>query len=147
MNIGTAFPSKYLKASDLGQLRPVVVIDAVRMESIGDDEDKPVVHFQGKAKGLVLNKTNANMIAEITGSQETEHWRGRRIALYASKTDYQGKRVDCVRVDYPPQGAGTPTPPPPPPPAEEFQADDSDVPFAWLLPVVGPAILALQVLA
>lgn len=154
MNIGTAFPSKYIRAADLGRNRPVVAIDSVTMEEIGDDEPKPVIHFQGKTKGLVLNKTNANMIQEITGTPETEHWRGKRIVLYASKTDFGGKRVDCIRVDYPPVGApmsaSAPAPayqPPPQPirtPVSEFQqggefsegeqgqpymADDSDVPF------------------
>jgi hypothetical protein len=129
MNIGAAFPSKYIKAAELGLARPTVTIDRVTIESVGgDDEQKPVVHFQGKAKGLVLNVTNANMISEICGTPETDHWRGKRIVLYASKTDFGGKRVDCIRVDYPAQGAAAP-PPPPPPPADNFQVSDDDVPF------------------
>lgn len=104
MNIQTAFPSKYLKAADLGKARPVVTIAKVAMEDVGDDH-RPVVYFQGKDRTLVLNKTNANMIEEIAGTPETDSWRGVAIVLYASKTDYGGKRVDCIRVDTPPPSA------------------------------------------
>lgn len=129
MNIGAAFPSKYIKAAELGSARPTVVIDRVVIESVGgDDEQKPVLHFQGKSKGLVLNVTNANMITEICGTPETEQWRGHRIVLYASKTDFGGKRVDCIRIDYPPKGSAV-APPPPPPPADDFTVSDEDVPF------------------
>lgn len=104
MNIDAAFPSDYLKASDIPQgRRATVVIENVTIENIGKTKDqRPVVYFQGKEKGLVLNKTNARMISAITGSGETEHWRGRQIALYSTIVEYQGKPVPALRVDYPP---------------------------------------------
>ena len=101
MNINSAFPSNYLKAADLRGGRVTVVIDSVAIENIGD-EDKPIVYFQGKEKGLVLNKTNANMIAEIAKSEETDNWHDVRVTLYSCKVDFQGRRVDAIRVDYPP---------------------------------------------
>lgn len=100
MNIQTAFPSRYLKAADLGDKHPVVTIADVVMEEIGDDK-LPVLTMRGKDKALVLNRTNSNMIAEIAGTFETDQWRGVQIQLYATKTDYQGKRVACVRVEAP----------------------------------------------
>lgn len=123
MNISGAFPSNYLKASDLQGRRVPVTISHLRMEDIGDDH-KPVLYFHGKEKGLVLNKTNANMILEITGTEETDHWKGKSIELYPTKTDFQGRRVDAIRVDYP-GSANTQTPAPPPPPT--LTADD--IPF------------------
>lgn len=124
MKIGAAFPSQYLKSEDIGQARPVVVMDRVEVEEVGDGH-KPVLYFRGKEKGLILNKTNAGMIAEITGSDETDTWRGKRILLYQTKTDFQGKRVPCIRIDYP-ETSRTPAPPPPP---EEVEISDDDVPF------------------
>jgi hypothetical protein len=100
MNISGAFPSTYLKAADLQGRRVTVTMAGVRLEDIGG-EQKPILSFVGKDKGLVLNKTNANMIAEITGSEETDDWKGQAIVLYPTKTDFQGKRVDAIRVDYP----------------------------------------------
>jgi hypothetical protein len=123
VNINTAFPSSYLKAADLQGRRAPVTVDRVAMEDIGG-EHKPVLFFQGKDRGLVLNKTNAAMIAEIAGSEETDEWKGVRIVLYPTKTDFQGKRVDAIRVDYPENASARPKPAPAP------VADDDDlVPF------------------
>ena len=98
MRTSEAFPSNYLKASDLNGRAVRVTIESVSMEKIGDDR-KMVLHFVGKDKGLVLNKTNANRIVEAVGSDETDDWEGTRITLYACKVDFQGKRVDAIRVD------------------------------------------------
>lgn len=113
MNINGAFPSTFLKAADLSGRRALVTISHVTMEDIGD-EHKPVLFFAGKEKGLVLNKTNANAITEITGTDETDGWRGKAIVLYVAKVDFQGKRVDAIRVDYPQTATQAPVPPPPP---------------------------------
>ncbi len=120
MNIAGAFPSTYLKAADLQGRRVSVTISSVRVEEVGDGH-KPVVFFSGKDKGVVLNKTNATMIAEITGTDETDEWTGKSIVLYPTKTDFQGKRVDCIRVDYPTNGKAKPAPLPEP--------DEDTVPF------------------
>ena len=104
MNIQGAFPSQYLKAADLQGRRVTVTIADVKMEDIGGDH-KPVLRFQGKDKGMVLNKTNASLIAEIARSDETDEWSGVKIVLYPTKTDFQGKRVDAIRVDDPARGS------------------------------------------
>lgn len=128
MKIGEAFPGNYLKAQDLGNSRVRVVIDRVEMEDIGGDH-KAVLYFQNKEKGLVLNKTNSNIITELKGTDETDEWHGFPVVLYKTKTEFQGKRVDCIRIDEAPiQGRPAP-PPPPPPPVDDFQAADDDVPF------------------
>lgn len=123
MNINTAFPSSYLKAADLQGRRVPVTVDRVAMEDIGG-EHKPVLFFQGKDRGLVLNKTNAAMIAEIAASEETDEWKGVRIVLYPTKTDFQGKRVDAIRVDYPEAVAPQRTKPQP-----VATEDDDPIPF------------------
>lgn len=144
MKTSDAFPSNYLKASDLQGRAVRVVIDAVTMEDIGDDR-KPVLHFHGKDKTLVLNKTNANRIEEATGTDEMDDWRGWTITLYPCKVDFQGKRVDAIRVDDKPGASHAPKPaakkkaaPPPElePDGDEFVAeefarvaDDDDPPF------------------
>ena len=140
MKIGSAFPSKYIKASDLGESKVLVTIDRIEVENVGtggQKETKPVAFFRGKDKGLVLNKTNAKKISAILGTDETDEWQGGRIVLYATETEFQGETVDCVRVTAPPKGSsGKPAAPPPPPPdpegdpeADRFHADDDDVPF------------------
>lgn len=96
MRVGDAFPSKWLKASDLQGRAHKVVIGDVVMEDVGDGE-KPLLYFKGKKKGLVLNKTNAEVIASYFGD-EMDMWSDREIEIYPDKTHYQGKLVDCIRV-------------------------------------------------
>lgn len=127
MRVGSMFPGNFLKAADLNGRRVVVQIDRVAEEDLGS-EKKPVLWFTGKDRGLVLNKTNANAITDLFGTDETEDWHGRYITIYPTKTDFQGKRVDCIRVA-PTQHGQQPKPAVPPPPADEFQAGDDDVPF------------------
>lgn len=104
----TAFPSKYIKAEDVGA-RPVATIATVDVEDIGagqNKESKLVVHFEeASLKPLVLNKINSDTIAEIAGSEDYDLWPGTKIQLFGSKTEFQGKRVACIRVQEPPVAA------------------------------------------
>lgn len=126
MDINGAFPSNYLKAADLQGRRIAVTVREVAMEDIGGDH-KPVLYFQGKDKGVVLNKTNANMISEIAGTTETDEWAGVKIVLYPDKTDFQGKRVACIRMDYP-AADGKQQPAFKPAPKRE-PGEDDDIPW------------------
>lgn len=99
MNINDAFPSNYLKASDLGEAQPIVTIDRVEFEAVGRAKEmKPVVYFTGKSKGMVLNKTNSKKIAELAGSNDTDDWHGVAVKLYATEVDFQGETVEAIRV-------------------------------------------------
>lgn len=117
-NINEAFPSKFLKASDLQGRTIAVVIERVEFEPVGQSREmKPVVYFEGKEKGLVLNKTNSTKIVQIAGSTETDDWHGVRVAIYPTETSFQGDQVECVRIKAAPAGKGSvvrPTPPPEP---------------------------------
>ena len=134
-NINDAFPSKYLKASDLKGQQPVVTMARVDFEEVGQRKDlKAVLHFDAKDKGLVLNKTNANKIVEIVGSALTEDWKGHQIRLYPSVTTFGGEEVECIRVRAVAGQRMTMTKrPPPAPPPDPIDApgfvDDEDMPF------------------
>jgi hypothetical protein len=139
-----------LKAEDLPEgFRAVVVVESAYVQEFKDRDDdrkterKIVLRFQGKSKGLALNVTNANMMAEIAGSRDYDYWPGKKVVLYRTMTDYSGRRVPALRIDHPMSSPPPPPvrrpapPPPPPPPAREpgtddgdgFQATDADVPF------------------
>lgn len=141
-NINDAFPSNYLKASDLKGSQPLVTIDRVEFEPVGRTKEmKPVLYFVGKEKGIVLNKTNANNIANLSGTPETDQWHGVRIRLYSTHVEFQGETVEAIRVKAAPPNGATPhaVQPPPPTPAPVPLTDD-DIPFSWLLPLVLPVL-------
>src|SRR5271166_2605021 len=99
MHINAMFPSNYLKASDLQGRNVLVVIDRVAMEKLGDD-DKYILYFQGKQKGVVLNKTNGTNIALAYG-EDTEDWIGKEVVLYPAMVDFQGRSVSAIRIRQP----------------------------------------------
>ena len=99
MKINEAFPSNYLKAADLQDREVTVTMADVKMEKLGDD-NRPVLYFKGKEKGLVLNKTNANNIASRYGD-DTEEWFGQQITLYPAMVDFQGRSTEAIRVRIP----------------------------------------------
>lgn len=118
MRMNDAFPSKFLKAADLNGVAVKVVISSVTFEDIGDDAEKPVMRFEGKAKGLVLNITNAKMVEAYHG-EEMDNWAGKQIELYPTKTSFRGEVVDCLRIRVEA----------PPPPAAAEEGDEGEVPF------------------
>jgi hypothetical protein len=130
-NINDAFPSNYLKASDIRGSEPVVTIDRVEYEPVGRQREmKAVVYFKGKTKGVVLNKTNATKIVQLAGSPQTEDWDGCRIRLFATETEFGGETVECIRVKAaPPNGARAAVTPPPPPSREPGDEMDDDMTF------------------
>jgi hypothetical protein len=147
VNINDAFPSNYIKASDLGDVQPVVSIDRVEVEPVGRTKEmKPVIYFVGKEKGMVLNKTNSKKIAEIAGSGDTDDWHGVEVKLFATEVDFQGETVEAIRVKAPTQAGRRPAARPEPVAAAKDLTDD-DIPFAWLLPIVLPLLGAGALLA
>src|SRR6185369_3795312 len=112
------FDNDYIGSWDLGACDHAVVIEKVvqvelHVPGTSAKERKPLVHFVGKKKPMVLNTTNAKAIAAMYGTN-TDEWIVKSIAIYATKTSFAGEEVDCIRV--------RPTPPKPRPKKSETQA-------------------------
>lgn len=153
MKMNQVFQGKYLK-SDSDEIPEdgdtVVTIRVVVMETLrGDngDEEKPVMYFNEYEKGMVVNKTNWGIISKALGSDESEDWPGRQIALYSADVQFgsEMKRGIRVRSKAPkrqaaqqaaPVAAARPAQQQAAPPRRMTQADvdnpapDDDIPFA-----------------
>jgi hypothetical protein len=134
MHIDQCFPSTYLKPADIPQGREAVVV-IERFEAVHfDDGDKPCIFFEGKTKGFLLNRTNANSLREAFGPI-TDNWIGGSIVIFATSTDYAGKRVPCLRVRVPERvNAGDSRPP-----APHHQPAPKSPPAASPSPTASPA--------
>lgn len=77
----------------------------VEIEQIRQDMC-PVLYFQGKDKGVVLNKTNARTISAAYGD-DTEAWAGQPVELYEAEVMYEGKAVPGIRMTVPRVAAQT----------------------------------------
>ncbi len=125
------FPSNYVKAADLnGKTCPLTIRTCVS-EELGqgnDKEKKSVLYFEKAQKGLVLNKTNATVIADAYGD-DTDNWTGKAVEIYPTEVDFKGKLVDGIRLRIQPQQQ--PEKQPEPQPTAAPMADDpSDaIPF------------------
>lgn len=83
--VSELFPSRWLTAADLAG-RPVrVVIESVDFENMrqrdGTTERKAVITFEKAHKQLVLNKTQAQAIMNLAGSERFADWPGVAVVL------------------------------------------------------------------
>jgi hypothetical protein len=103
-DINSQFPSKYLRATDLGDDAVLVTIDRVVPEVIkntqtGRDEQKPAIYFhEFPNKPLILNKTNAKKISTLLKTGETDDWPQQQIQIFATETQFGADTVPCIRV-------------------------------------------------
>jgi hypothetical protein len=125
------FPSRFLKAADLGGKPRDVEIKRAPQEELGSGDDKEiktVLYFSDGTKPLPLNMTNWDAVAGIAGD-DTDNWPGHRIELYPDKTTMKGSVVDCIRIRAPRQEMRQkPTARPPTSRADDDDMDDS-IPF------------------
>ena len=99
MKLNEMFPSRFFKAIDC---KPplTLTVTGVAPEKFQDGTSKHVVSFRESEKGLVLNKTNAESIAEMYGD-DSDRWAGRQIELYSAKVTGPNGLTDGVRVRMP----------------------------------------------
>ncbi len=126
--------SKFLKKEDVGR-GVLLTITGCLQKNVAKEgaepEHKWCLTFKEEDKPLVLNGTNIQLVEQITGSDDTDHWVGKRIVLYTDPTiSFQGKVVGGIRVRKPKATAppAAPTPAPEPEPDDDI-SDDSDIPF------------------
>lgn len=101
MRVSDMYPARFMKADDFeeDEVR-IVTIKSVEMEELGqgkDKQSKPVIFFRDHEKQLVLNKTNASIIAKFYGD-DSDDWFGKKIALHAIEVESFGDIVRAIRV-------------------------------------------------
>lgn len=91
----------YIFAFDLAGKDVTVRIARVEAATLtgsgGRKAKKPVIHFEGKDKGLALCKTNSKTIAAIYGN-DTDAWVGKLITMFPTTTTFGSDTVDCIRI-------------------------------------------------
>jgi len=105
MNIASLKQSKFLTKADVGTgvLATIkeVYQDNTALEGAPEDL-KWIISFSEIEKPMVLNSTNGQLIAQITGSDETDNWYGHKIVLYEDPSiSFRGKVVGGIRVRAP----------------------------------------------
>ncbi len=92
------FPSKWVKSSDIGSTPRTAIISRIDFELIGhEQEKKAVLSFQNTTKRMILNRTNAQILASLYG-KEVMSWIGKRITLYCAEVQFRGTTTLAVRI-------------------------------------------------
>jgi hypothetical protein len=105
MNVNDLKDSRFLTKHDvepdvLATIKSYEKVN-VAMESQAP-ETKWTLWFKELPKPLVLNSTNGQLIAAITGSEEAEDWIGKKVVLYNDKAvSFAGKITGGIRVRAP----------------------------------------------
>ena len=140
MNISQLKQSRFLTRADVGR-GVLATIKEVYQDNIAKDgapeELRWCLEFDELDKPLVLNSTNAQIIASVIHSDETDSWKGHKIVLYDDpNVSFGGKLVGGIRVRAPRPQATQPAPTPPravqtpkQPTQATDQAQPDDVPF------------------
>jgi len=107
--------SRFLTKSDVDPETTFTIREVVEENVAMDgtpEELKFVVYFKEHEKGLVANWTNAQLLAQITGSTDMDEWSGHSVTAYHDpNVSFGGKLVGGIRVKAapqprPPQAAG-----------------------------------------
>lgn len=98
-----AYPSRYFKAKDYPEDWTLTAeIEMARLEPFPDGRGKKlVVYFRRQQSGLVCGPVLFDQIADVTGEDNSDDWKGHRITLFRDMTDFQGKDTPCIRVRAP----------------------------------------------
>jgi hypothetical protein len=98
MRASDAFPSRYLKSSDVKSKQQIATISHLETETVGQDKkEKPVLHFEDGVKPMVVNRTNFETLEEAFG--DSDDWPGHKVKIFCARTSYQGKKTDGIRVE------------------------------------------------
>lgn len=104
--MASQFEGAFLDASDIMAAKKDVLLTisdvvapCMEKDATGKVIDKPIIAFKGAKKRMILNKTNAKVIAMMHGKKPSE-WLGKEVTLtvrYLEKAFGQ-KNVPVIRV-------------------------------------------------
>jgi len=104
MHISQLKESRFLKKEDCGQ-GIILTICGETVENVAPDdqppEEKCVIWFEEVEKPMVLNTTNAQLIAASTGLEDTTDWVAHRVKVEIFNDPtimYRGKSCGGIRV-------------------------------------------------
>jgi hypothetical protein len=66
---------------------------------MSDGQEKPVAHFEEIAKGVVLNKTKARFLAQVSKSKKFDDWIGLSVDIAGGVTQLRGEDVLCIKFE------------------------------------------------
>lgn len=96
------YPKKHLTPADLGKNSVNITIERINQVEVFDQKlnrTKKVwaMFFKGKNKYMIMNQTNANKLAEIFDSDDSDDWVGNKIVIYVDNITVGGQPKKALR--------------------------------------------------
>jgi hypothetical protein len=100
--IDEVYRSNYIKADDLPEKGAWFTVRDAEWVSFPDsnnkDVEKLVLDFEETSRRLVMNKTNAQVVAEKLATKQPDEWLGAGLFLKCEQVFFGGRMVPSVRV-------------------------------------------------
>lgn len=103
MRIEDVYPSKYVRGEDLAGKPVTLTIVRVVLEAMCPGQgapatQKPVIYFEKAKKAVIMSRALWIQIAAITGDDDTNTWKGKKIQLYPEKMTVAGQPRIAIRA-------------------------------------------------
>lgn len=102
MHVNQLKSSNFLKKEDCDPAVLVTIRECTEQNVAKEgapEEMKWALHFDEFEKPMILNSTNGQIIAKITGSDDSDGWVGHKVVLYNDpNVSYAGKLIGGIRV-------------------------------------------------
>jgi len=98
MKTSDMIQSPFLKKEDFPS-PTILTIKRVSLEQVVKGEEKWVLFFNEKTKGLVLNKTKIRLL-EAGYGDDTDHWTGKKVRLsFDPSVSFGGEVVGGIKLE------------------------------------------------
>jgi hypothetical protein len=103
--------SKFLRKEDFDEDQVCTIRDC-KLEDVGqENEQRWVLYFKEREKGMVLNVTTIRVLESAYGG-DTDHWIGNKAMVYVDpNVSFGGKVVGGLRLRTPKKAVQQPKPP------------------------------------
>jgi hypothetical protein len=101
-NFDDLYGGKFLSAADIDEAGFVGTVESVNVEKMKDGSEKAVIVFEDRDRGIVLNKSRARAMLDLTGSKDFDDWVGVKVRVVAGETQFGGDTVPCINFRKPP---------------------------------------------
>jgi hypothetical protein len=103
MKVSEEFPGYFLSGEEIGNKVVPVKVSSVRKEMVPTRPGKPeeeviALYFEGKKRGMRLNRTRAKELRKITGEDEMEKWIGKTVYLSTQSQRAFGEVIPVIHV-------------------------------------------------
>jgi hypothetical protein len=95
-----SFGGRFYKAADIDKPFTATVASVEKVE-MRDGKKKPVMYFTNSDKGVVLNASRYEFMAQRCKSKNTDMWVGAEVTVDKGRTSFGGSMVDTVELRVP----------------------------------------------